>query len=297
LFSSIITDLLNLFYKLFITFRVKFKRNSKDDFIEEQDKLTLMKKILIFLFGHHSKIPKYWSIFKDSYRMLKVILPLVKSNKLKFCFKIIKGHNYLKFQSNLNNKKEYFKNKYQFNYDDWFSGNMNVWEYYLENLKEIKYLEIGSFEGRSAVFVGELNNVKEVTCVDTFEGSDEHNNINFDLVYNNCSKNLKKLNISYNLIKNSSHNFFKINDNKFNVIYIDGSHFYNDVKKDFINSMNSLVEGGILICDDFFWFFYEKKEDNPIGAILECYENNKKNLEILFVNRQIIFKKIKAKLN
>jgi len=260
-------------------------------------KLILMKKILIFLFGHQSKIVKYWSIFKDSYRMLKVILPLVKSNKLKFCFKIIKSHNYLKFQSNLNNKKKYFKNKYQFNYDDWFSNNMNVWEYYLKNLKEIKYLEIGSFEGRSAVFVGELNNVKEVTCVDTFEGSDEHNNINFDLVYKNCSKNLKKLNISYNLIKDSSHNFFQINDNKFNVIYIDGSHFYKDVKKDFINSMSCLVEGGILICDDFFWFFYEKKKDNPIGAILECYENYKKNLEILFVNNQIIFKKIKVKLN
>ena len=256
-------------------------------------KLILMKKILIFLFGHQSKIVKYWSIFKDSYRMLKVILPLVKSNKLEFCFKIIKSHNYLKFQSNLNNKKEYFKNKYQFNYDDWFSDNMNVWEYYLKNLKEIKYLEIGSFEGRSAVFVGELNNVKEVTCVDTFEGGDEHNNINFDLVYKNCSKNLKKLNISYNLIKNSSHNFFQINDNKFNVIYIDGSHFYKDVKKDFINSMSCLVEGGILICDDFFWFFYEKKKDNPIGAILECYENYKKNLEILFVNNQIIFKKLK----
>jgi len=44
--------------------------------------------------------------------------------------------------------------------------------------------EIGSFEGQSAVFVGELNNVKEVTCVNTFEGSDEHNNINFDLVFN-----------------------------------------------------------------------------------------------------------------
>lgn len=251
-----------------------------------------MKKILIFIFGHNSKIVKYWSIFKDSYRMLKVILPLVKNNKLKVIIKIIKSQNYLKFQSSLDNEKKYFKNKYQFDYDDWFSGNINVWKYYLTTLKKIKYLEIGSFEGRSAVFVGELDNVKEITCVDTFEGSDEHNNINFDLVYKNCLENLKKLNISYNLIKDTSHNFFQNNNNKFDVIYIDGSHFYDDVKKDFVNSMNCLVEGGILICDDFFWFFYKNKEDNPIGAILECYGNYKRNLEILFINNQIIFKKI-----
>ena len=253
----------------------------------------LMKKIIIYIFGHQSKIIKYLSVLKNSFVKLKIILPLVRNGKFKFFIKIIKSQNYVEFQPNLDNEKIHFKNKYQFNYDDWFSVNMNVWKNYLIPLKEIRYLEIGSFEGRSAVFVGELNNVEEVTCVDTFEGSDEHNNINFDLVYKNCSKNLKKLNISYNLIKDSSHNFFQINDNKFNVIYIDGSHFYKDVKKDFINSMSCLVEGGILICDDFFWFFYEKKEDNPIGAILECYENYKKNLEILFVSNQIIFKKLK----
>lgn len=58
--------------------------------------------------------------------------------------------------------------------------------------------------------------------------------------------------------------------------------------------MNCLDDDGILICDDFLWFFYEKKEDNPIGAILECYENYKKDFEILFINNQIIFKKINS---
>ena len=57
--------------------------------------------------------------------------------------------------------------------------------------------------------------------------------------------------------------------------------------------MNCLEDDGILICDDFYWFFYEKIEQNPSGAILECYENFKKNLDILFLNHQIIFKKKK----
>jgi len=252
-----------------------------------------MKKILNFIFGRQSKIVKYRKVLKYSFVTLIKILPLVRSNKLKFILETIKGQNYVEFQPNINNEKLYFKNKYQFNYDDWFSNNINIWRNYLMSSKEIKYLEIGSFEGRSAVFVGELNNAEQVTCVDTFEGSDEHNDINYDLVYKNCSENLKKLNTPYSLIKDTSHNFFKKNNKKFNVIYIDGSHFYDDVKKDFINSMNCLDDGGILICDDFLWFFYEKIEENPIGAILECYEDYKKDLEILFIHYQIIFKKTK----
>ena len=161
-----------------------------------------------------------------------------------------------------------FEKKYQFDYSDWFTTNIDVWKKFLSPLKEIKYLEIGSFEG-----------------------SDEHNDVNFDLVYKNCLENLKKSNTPFNLIKDTSHNFFQNNNKKFNVIYIDGSHFYDDVKKDFSNSMNCLSDGGILICDDFLWFFYKKIEQNPIGAILECYENYKNDLEIQFINHQIIFKK------
>ena len=255
-----------------------------------------MKKIFISIFGNQSKIIKIIAIIKFffNFKFWKA-LSFLKVDKLNFFFKAIKDKYIFEFYLLKDNQNtiEYFTKKYQFNYNDWFSLNINVWQNYLILLKEIKYLEIGSFEGRSAVFMGELNNVEEITCVDTFQGSDELNNINFDLVYKNCSENLKKLNKPYNLIKDTSHNFFQKNDKKFNVIYIDGSHFYDDVKKDFITSMNCLSEGGILICDDFVWFFYEKIEQNPIKAILECYENYKNELEVQFINHQIIFKKIK----
>ena len=36
----------------------------------------------------------------------------------------------------------------------------------------------------------------------------------------------------------------------------------------------------------------KKKEDNPIVAILECYNKYKNNLEVLFIHRQIIFKNV-----
>ena len=36
--------------------------------------------------------------------------------------------------------------------------------------------------------------------------------IDFNLVYKNCSQNLNKLKIPSNLIKDTSHSFFKINN-------------------------------------------------------------------------------------
>ena len=256
-----------------------------------------MIKILI----RQLKIIKYLSVIKNVCFNLIKILPLVKINKSIFFSKIISGQHFVEFQTSIKTKKEYFEKKYSFNYDDWFSGNFNIWTKFLTPLKEIKYLEIGSFEGRSSVFIGELNNVNSITTVDTFGGSDEHKNIDdmctttivdFNLVYKNCSQNLEKVNILTNLVKDTSDNFFLNNDKKFNVIYIDGSHFHENVKKDFINSMNCLEKNGILICDDFLWFYYKKIEDNPAGAILECYLKYEKDLEVLFINHQIIFRKI-----
>jgi hypothetical protein len=76
------------------------------------------------------------------------------------------------------------------------------------------------------------------------------------------------------------------------LIYLDGSHEYSQIKKDFENSLNCLQKNGYLICDDFLWFFYQDVNKNPIKAILECYNEFKKKLSLEFINYQIIFKKI-----
>ena len=62
---------------------------------------------------------------------------------------------------------------------DWFSHNIPVWEQLKSLLPERKsFLEIGSFEGRSAVWIVEnmMNPGDWIDCVDTWEGSEEHKN-------------------------------------------------------------------------------------------------------------------------
>ena len=249
------------------------------------------KKFQALFGGRNSKIVKFYYVIQYSFEKFNTIKKIDLKYSFKFIPKIVLGNFFKEFQSNIDIKKNYYDKKYSFSYPDWFSHNINTWNAILSKIKNIKYLEIGSFEGRSAVFVGELINTNEMTCVDTFCGSDEHSNINFDLVYKNCAKNISKLNIKKKLFKNYSHDFFLKNNEKFNVIYIDGSHHYEDVKKDFINSMTFLEKNGILICDDFFWTEYKNIKDNPIAAIIECYKKFENKLEILVINHQIIFKK------
>lgn len=235
---------------------------------------------------------KIYLFIKNSINNLKKILPFIRSNHFFIFKRIIIDQFYVEFQPSFDLEREKIYLKCSFDYPDWFSRNINIWNKLLRNLEEIDYLEVGTFEGRSAIFVGKLNNTKKITCVDHFEGSDEHKEINFDVVFANCKKNLSTLNVKNDLIKSKSNDFFKNNKKKFNVIYIDGSHFYNDLKQDFENSFNCLEKKGLLICDDFFWFFYKEKEKNPAKALLECADKYKKELKIIFINKQIIFKRI-----
>ena len=65
----------------------------------------------------------------------------------------------------------------------WFDYLRELWEHFLVKYKGrsgLKFLEIGSFEGQSAIWL--LENIltdksSTLTCVDTFEGSIEHHEI------------------------------------------------------------------------------------------------------------------------
>ena len=86
----------------------------------------------------------------------------------------------------------YKKDKNAFNFyikeknfsNNWFSENIPVWLSILKSIKEdkINCLEIGSYEGMSALFTLKNFTQSQIDCVETFEGSDEHYKINFSNV-------------------------------------------------------------------------------------------------------------------
>ena len=51
-------------------------------------------------------------------------------------------------------------------------------------------------------------------------------------------------------VRKTSDDFFKDNKEKFDIVFIDGLHTYNQVKKDILNSLDCLKEGGIVLVHD-----------------------------------------------
>ena len=184
---------------------------------------------------------------------------------------------------------------------DWFSYNIPIWTHYLNELKNkpnLRFLEIGSFQGRSTVWLLEnilTSDSSAITCIDTFEGSIEHtlhfqNDIKnlFDIFYHNISKFKNKVNI----IKNKSQDALKKINEQYDFIYVDGDHKASSVIEDAILSFSLLKKGGIMIFDDYLWFQMKKFIDNPkvaIDAFLEIYADK---ITILYKNHQVIIEKL-----
>ena len=163
--------------------------------------------------------------------------------------------------------------------NDWFSNNLPFWHSIIDEYgfkdRKIKALEIGSWEGLSSYFILTAMSKAHLTCVDTWEGADEHKDglsssvkvlsqIEESFDRNTCvfSSRLSKY-------KGTSQSFFNSNSVRciYDFIYVDGSHHCDDVIIDAVKCFEMLKVGGVMIFDDYFWRYYPKVIDNPAAAI------------------------------
>ena len=177
--------------------------------------------------------------------------------------------------------------------NDYFSANAFYFNNLLKKLtKNFKYLEIGSYEGNSALYVAKNFPNSNITCVDLWEGVEEYEGKNFKIIEKNFDQNLNGFN-NINKIKSTSDDFFIKNKTMYDFIYIDGNHKFDYVLRDCKNAWNFLNDKGFLVCDDYIWNYYIEIKLNPCFAVNKFLEKNK--VKILFVsNSQIFFQKIKS---
>ena len=229
--------------------------------------------------------------FKNLYRLILIGSP----------FFII--FNYIRnFLPNYKTKKKskkienaIYQNFKSINYNEkWFCNNLNYLNVNFRTVKNVKkILEIGSYEGRSAIFFLKNFSNSNISCVDTWSGSDEHNNVNFDLVEKNFDLNTSFYQSNDILIKHkmTSNEFFKKNDKYFDLIYVDGDHSADQVKIDLNNSWNVLKNGGFLVLDDYMWWYYKDLKKNPSTPINNFIKENISNISKLTVWHQLIIQK------
>ena len=113
---------------------------------------------------------------------------------------------------------ENFKNKIQYNFPiDYFRWDLI--NYLINKNNYLSYLEIGCDD--DVLF--EKIKIKSKIGVDPVSGG---------------------------TIRKTSNDFFKNNEKKFDIVFIDGLHHYEQVKQDILNSINFLNEDGIILLHD-----------------------------------------------
>ena len=188
-----------------------------------------------------------------------------------------------------------YKKPYDFS-ENWYTYNVPVWEKALEPYKgkpNVQYLEVGLFEGRSALWMLEqvlTDPTSHVTGIDPFLGSYK------DKYFANIEKSGAGKQVT-TITGFSQEELRKLPLNTYDIIYIDGSHAKDDVLEDAVLSARLLKEGGLMILDDYMWAGaltgakIDAPEDFTKVAIDGFIQSFDKQFDVIHNAYQIILKK------
>jgi len=216
-----------------------------------------------------------------------LIFLIRNKTSLNILIKFIKSHFLKKYDLKSN-----FYNHTTFSDSDWFSSSISIFNKFMQNEKSVvkNILEVGSYEGRSAIFFLNYFNNSKITCVDTWLGSHEHVR-KMEEIEKNFDNNLKPYENKLIKHKTTSDNFFLTNKLLFDLIYIDGLHTYDQVKSDLENAYKFLRPKGYLLIDDYLWKFYPINKKNVINSANEFMKKYNNNLEPIYISSQVLLKK------
>lgn len=202
--------------------------------------------------------------------------------------------------------------EYQFT-KDWFAWAPEVWKQLIPLLPrggERGFLEIGSFEGRSMVWIAEnmMNPGDELYCVDTWEGGEEHgaedmvavearfdHNRSIAVTVSNIEiRKVKRTSVEQLAMMLTSNILTKLAGDKYNAftfIYIDGSHKASDVLTDACMAWPLLKQGGLMVFDDYMWGNPRDVLHRPKIAIDAFTNIFAETAEIVHVGYQLVVRK------
>lgn len=185
---------------------------------------------------------------------------------------------------------------------DWFSKNIPVWELALADFKgePITALELGSFEGRSAVWL--LENIltdpgARLVCVDSWKDNifftdPNQPSVDWDKVKERFRDNVKPHATKVFAHEQRSTEYLQENqDKEFDLIYVDADHTSSACLTDGVLSHLILKPGGIIIFDDYLWAGLAHAPNvckGAIDAFMECYSEQ---YELLSCGYQVALRK------
>jgi predicted O-methyltransferase YrrM len=188
------------------------------------------------------------------------------------------------------------------NYPNYFqdvADNFFLLDDLLSSKSELLFLQVGVYTGDATeYFLKKFSNFQKFTLydVDTWMtgDSEEMRAFDFERIY---SKYLSRFEIELSGSRLVSHRcssdyFFAVNKDRFDFIYVDGSHEPKQIIRDAIHSFDSLKPGGILAFDDYLGATELEMHSRPKFALDFFQDLFPGQLEILVKNYQIWFKKL-----
>jgi predicted O-methyltransferase YrrM len=115
-------------------------------------------------------------------------------------------------------------------------------------------LEIGSWEGRSACWFAQKFRDAHLTCVDTWEGSVEHDPEMVSGIYDRFCHNIRVAGAEdrVTVVRSTSATaLYGLAPESFDLVYVDGDHHAFAALRDIVMSWGLLRPGGVLLIDDY----------------------------------------------
>ena len=203
--------------------------------------------------------------------------------------------------------------EYEFT-NKWFSPLVEaVWNCVVPAHMPAKFLEIGSFEGRSACWIiNKFAKVRdiEICCIDSWQGANDnaHMEVDFNATKARFDKNtgiaLKSnpFKIDFKVHQGDSTTelmklFLEGKENYFDFIYVDAGHKAEECLSDMVLSWKLLKKGGVMCIDDYiFALRHRPRWDVPKTAVDAFVNIHMDDCELIPApNGQIFARKITIK--
>jgi tetratricopeptide (TPR) repeat protein len=174
--------------------------------------------------------------------------------------------------------------------NDWFTHNISNWKQHLSSfidVPEVRFLEIGSFEGMSTCWLLDhilTHPTSKITCID----------LGFQVLFDPNIAKTGALEKVEKLSGNSHDILASLQPNIYDLIYVDGLHLASHVQQDAILSWHLLKVGGLMLFDDYEFTDSQAPGQDPklgIDAFLKIVHDQ---IEVLHKGSQVFIKKISA---
>ena len=176
-------------------------------------------------------------------------------------------------------------------YPNWFAQAAQAnFEAHFPTDRPVQVLQIGAYVGHASEWICEhMADGSTLTDVDTWKGTaneEVHGTFDWGDVWETYRHRVRGYDDLLVVVQTSDRFFAENPEDRFDVIYIDGSHEREQVYRDALHAHEALLPGGLLIFDDYVWNAPDPT-NAPRPAIDQFFAEHHDDYHVVAINNQV----------